>query len=229
MPLTPIDSYDSLVAAIVSFSEDLSSELQDYLPIAIDNAENRLSRELDFLGQDYVSTPISVPSNTSVFSKPVGHKATYFLQATIPSTGESYVVDRKQIDYLIEYESSMPVGAKPKYYSDLDETTFRVVPAPSQSVQYTVHGVRRPLPHLSPTDQTNTYTQLAPDALFYASMLELAIWQRNAELKAEFEALYVACRDSINNEGRRQRRDNGSPVGNPEAGRNTLLGGQTNQ
>ena len=60
-------------------------------------------------------------------------------------------------------------------------------------------------------------------------MLELAIWQRNAELKAEFEALYVACRDSINNEGRRQRRDNGSPVGNHEAGRNTLLGGQTNQ
>lgn len=228
MPLTPIDSYDSLVAAIVSFSEDMGGELLEYLPVAIDNAENRLARELDFLGQDYVSAPITVSPNATTIQKPSGHKATYFIEA-LDSSGNSYVVDRKQDGYLIEYGTGLAPGARLKYYSDLDDLTFRVAPRPSQAVQVVVHGVRRPLPHLAPTSQTNTYTALAPDALFYACMLELAIWQRNPNLKAEFEALYVACRDSINNEGRRQRRDDGSPVGNPEAGRNTLLGGQTNQ
>lgn len=229
MALAPITSYDTLVAAVQSFSEDVGDELLEYLPVAIDNAENRLAREIDFLGQDYVSDPIALSTNSTSFSKPTGHKATYFVEGQIVSTGETFILDKKQDDYLIEYGSLLSAATKPRYYSDLNDTTCRIAPKNSVAINIVIHGVRRPLPKLSSTDQTNIYTEQVPDALFYATMLELAIWQRNEILKAEFQELYVACRDSINNEGRRQRRDNGAPVGNPEPGKNTLLGGQTNQ
>jgi len=104
-----------------------------------------------------------------------------------------------------------------------------MAPKCSEDIEITVHGVRRPVPYLSPTDQTNAFTEFAPDALLYAVMLEVALWQRNETLEGKYAELYSACRDSINNEGRRQRRDNGSPVANPESGRNTLLGDKSNQ
>lgn len=229
MPLLPVTSYNTLLAAVSSLSEDVGTELSDYFPVAVDNAENRLTRELDFLAMDYISTPINVPSTNDTFTKPTGHKLTYFLKARLPSTGETFVLERKQEDYLTEYGGGLAVANKPRYYSDSSATSFRIAPLCTQNLEITVYGVRRPQPYLSASSQTNAFTTYAPDALLYAVMLELAIWQRNDALQQKYTELYVACRDSINNEGRRQRRDNGSPVNNPVSGRNTLLGDKSNQ
>jgi len=222
--MLPVTSYTTLVAAVASLAEDVGDELSDYLPIAIDNAENRLARELDFLGTDYISSNLLLLAGASTLTKPSGHKVTYFLK-TISSAGVHTVLDRKQEDYLIEYYAGSTTTGTPKYYSDKDETTFAIVPPPSANTTVVVHGVKRPTA-LSTSNETNAYTRQCPDVLLYATMLEVALWQRNDTMQAKYEPLYNNLRDGVNNEGRRQRRDNGSPVGNPEAGRNTLLNGQ---
>ena len=220
-----VTSYTTLLAAVESLAEDVGTELSDYLPVAIDNAENRLSRELDFLGTDYISSNISLTAGSSTIAKPTGHKVTYFIKTVVPSTGVEAILERKQDDYLIEYYAGSTTQGTPKYYSDKDETSFRVVPPTSQTLTVVVHGVKRPTA-LSTGNETNAYTRLCPDVLLYATMLEIALWQRNDAMYAKYEPVYNNLRDGINNEGRRQRRDNGSPAGNPESGRNTLLNGQ---
>lgn len=215
-----ISSYNTLVSAVAEMSEDVGSELLDYLPVAIDNAENRLARELDFLGMVYTST-LTIAASTQYLAKPAGHKLTHYLTYVDPTTARTTVLDRKTASYLDEYWPHPTSVATPKYYTDIDLNTFRICPCTSALSSIYIAGVRRPDP-LSVSNQTNIFTSVAADALYYATMIEISLWQRNDPMKQSFQDLYVAARDAINIEGSRQRRDDGAPVTSPQSGQNTL-------
>ena len=61
-----------------------------------------------------------------------------------------------------------------------------------------------------------------PDALFHASMSEMADFSRNNELKQYHEQSYVNVMTGINNEARRARRDEGLAPYSPNIQVNTL-------
>src|SRR5690554_2764175 len=112
--MTAITNYNSLIAAVSSLAEDVGQELAAFLPTAIDTAENRMSRELDFLGLDYISPSIPVPSGTMSVPKPQGHKLTYFVKTVSPS-GVENILEHKQDDYLTEYIAGSSPSGTPKY------------------------------------------------------------------------------------------------------------------
>jgi len=221
--MLPVTSYTTLVAAILDLAEDVGVELQDYLPVAIDLAEQKLTKELDILGLQYVSSPISLGVGVTTITKPADHKLTYFLRIVNPTTQDETILERRQDDYLIEYWGRSKTPSTPKYYSDIDETTFRIVPGSTQVTSVVVHGVRRPTA-LSTSNQTNTFTRQASNALLFASMMEVATWQRNDSMYQKYVVAYNEARDGLNNEGRRQRRDNTEAPGNVDPSVNTLLG-----
>lgn len=218
-----ITSYNTLVSAALELAEDTGTELLSYMPVAVDNAEQRLTREIDVLDFVYYQQ-IAVSASTPTFNKPSGHRLTYSMRYVDPTTGRGTVLTRKQDDYLDEYWPQPTSVGTPRYYSDQNASLFKIAPCTSTDSYVEVRGVMKPT-GLSTSNQTNFFTQKYPDALFYATMMEVALWQRNDNLFQKFSELYIAARDSANNEGRRQRRDNGSPVNNPEPGINTLIDG----
>jgi hypothetical protein len=220
---SPITTYATLVSAIQEAAEDTGTELLDYLPAAIDLAENKLSRELDFLGLTYTSTVV-VSASTATFSKPNDHKVTYSLTYVDPTTSRKTVLEKKTDDYLDEYWPQETSVGTPVYYAEDDRSNFRIAPCVSTAASVKVKGMRRPTA-LTSANTTNVFTSACPDALFHATMLEVARWQRNNNLLEVHTRAYVEVRDGILNEGRRQRRDDGSPVGNT-GGQNTLVQGQ---
>lgn len=219
---SPISSYSTLVTAILDIAEDVGDELISYIPVAIDNAERRLTRELDIQKLVYTST-VTVTAGTPTFLKPEGHKVTHYLRYTDPTTGRTAVLRRKTDDYLDEYWPEATSAGTPVYYSEEDSAYFRIVPCTSSDASIQIKGVRRPTA-LTSASPTNAFTSAVPDALFYSTMIEIAMWQRNASLKQDYSEMYISTRDNLNNESRRARQDDGSPANNLKS-QNTLLGG----
>jgi hypothetical protein len=216
-----VTSYSTLVSAVTEAAEDVGTELNEFLPVAIDLAETRLARELDFLGLVYTST-ISVAASTPTFTKPNGHKLTHHVAYTDPNTARKTVLRKKSDDYIMEYWPQEASAGTPKYYADDDRTTIRIAPCTSATSNIEIRGVRRPTV-LTSAAPTNVFTSVASDALFYATMIEVAIWQRNDALLNNYGQMYSAARDSINIEGSRQKRDDGSGQ-KALKGENTLPG-----
>jgi hypothetical protein len=220
--VNPVTTYDSLTSALVEASFDDSAEFQAFLPVAVANAEIRLSRELDNLGLVVITTVSANPSVPGVL-KPTGCRVIHSVVYIDPTTSRRSVLRNKTDDYLYEYWPQPSSVGTPIYYSSPTDSTINICPCVSVTAGLEFTYEMRPAA-LSVSNQTNYFTNYAADALFYASMIELAIYQRNDALLQQYAQMYQAARDSLNNEGRRQRRDDSDPVGNTEAGQNTLLG-----
>lgn len=218
---SPITSYNTLVSACFEASFDDSQELSDFIPVAINNAELRLTKELDTIGVTSI-TSVSINPATAIFTKPTGLLLTHSLVYVNPTTSRTTVLRKKTDDYLANYWPEATSVGTPVYYADIDNTTFRIAPCASTTTQVVFTYEKRPTT-LSSANQTNYFTDFTPDALFYATMFELAIWQRNKEVAGYYESLYTAARDAIANQGRRNRMDDGTTVGNPDIGQNVLL------
>ena len=211
-----IKNYNDLVLAVKELAEDVGTELEAYMPTAIDNAELRLTREVNGLDLVYTSS-IVVAASTPNFTKPAGHLVTYQVTYTDPNTNKSVPLEKKTDSYLDAYWPQATSVGSPKYYTELDRNTFRIAPACSNASYFKIRGERRP-PVLSSANQTNVFTSTMPNMLFYATMMEVAMWQRNFELLSVFEGQYVAARDGIATEGERAKDDDGTV----NSGTNTL-------
>jgi len=217
----PIDSYDDLVQACKEAIEDDSQEFENFLPVAINNAELKITKETDIIAKVQFAT-VTAATSTAFVSKPDNYR----VGRTVSFTDEDNrrtVLRKKTNDFLDVYWPVRTSVGVPKYYADYDEDNFVVAPAPTSAVSnFIIEYEGRPTP-LSSSNQTNAFTDTCPDLLFYATMLEVAgTYSRNQQLFTRYAELYAATRDAINNESRRGRRDDGIPVNNPELGQNTL-------
>ena len=76
-----IDSYSTLVSAVIEFAEDDSTEFQTYIPTAIDLAEQKLTKEMDTMGLT-LEADVTASSGNGVVSKPSGFRLGYDLYFT---------------------------------------------------------------------------------------------------------------------------------------------------
>lgn len=203
----PITDYNTLVSALVDIIEDDGTELRAYIPVAIANAEQRLARELSHEINAYTST-ISIAASTATISKPNGHKLTDTVTYIDPDS-RTHPLDLKDLSYLEEYWPQATSVGTPKYYANVDRETIRICPAPVSAANVRIKGERRPTA-LTSANTTNVYTSVCPDALYFAALMELAVWSRNNEILNNASQFYISTRDSLNAEGIRSRRDSGS-------------------
>lgn len=91
-------------------------------------------------------------------------------------------------DYCRNYSPSSTPG-EPKFYADYNFANWYLAPTPVAAYPFELQYYARLQP-LSDTNQTNWLTVNMPQALFYACMLESAIWQRNQEDVGKWKSLY---------------------------------------
>lgn len=220
-----ISNYQSLVSAVVNVTEDDSQESRDYIPTAINLAEQRMARTLDshiFTTQ----TTVSLASGSRFGVKPPGYRVADHVTFK-SSTGSRKVLRHRTpsfCDTFWPYETST---AEPKYYADYDTSTFLFAPTPQGNSQIVVHYEQRP-PALTSGGgvSINQYTIRYPNVLFYATMSEMCRFQKQWSQVQMYDALFIEGVQAANNEGRRARRDGTEPNSNPQYVNNTVKQGE---
>lgn len=222
MTTAPITSFTTLVSAVVDYFEDDGTEFKNYIPVAIDLAEQRLSREIDSTHLKF-QTNVSSVGNSRFVSKPTGYKFAFNLRYTKPD-GEIKTLKKTTDSFIEDYWpwANSSVGC-PEFYADYDQTQFIVGPTCSNAGDFPLSYSGRPTP-LSATVSINVFTSSFSDLLYFATLREQAAFAKLYSQMDVLENKYQGLLKSVTNEARRERRDEGIEPHNPASNRNTLNG-----
>lgn len=200
--MTSPNTYNLLVSTSQTILEDTSAEFVAYIPRAIGLAEDRLFRLLDI---DFtVTAPLTTTTSNELLAKPSNHRVTNNLYITANNTRTRLI--KKTDDFLSDYWQNPSTTGLPKYYSDFNNSNWRLAPTPDSL--YIITCEYQAIPDkLSLSTQTNIYTSYFPDLLYYAVLSNLSEWQKDEVRKQEWEGKFQEALASANNEGVRQRID----------------------
>jgi len=216
-----ISNYSTLVSAVIEFAEDDSVEFLNYIPTAIDLAEQKMIKEFDTLGMT-LETTVAASVGVNLVTKPSSFREGYDLVFEDASTGSYTVLDHKTKSFIYDY---WPVSASvgvPKYYADSTNREVKLAPTPDKAYNLTFTYSGRPDP-LTSANPTNYFTDYTGDALFYGTLVHMAPFMRHYQMLIAVKGLYDESVESLVNEGRRQRRDSGDVPNNPEGGTNAII------
>ena len=214
-----ITNYSTLVQAIQSIAEDDGQEYADYIPVAIDLAEEKLFREIE-LPELEVEESGSFTANQATVTKPTGYE---FGDHFSLVNGTSKVTLKKKLkSFINDYWQDATQTGIPKYYCDNTATTFLVAPTPSSTYTYSVRFVKKPTKLDSGPNTTNYFTDNCKDLLYAASMLEMVKFMKAWSQIQIWEAEYNRLKESWNVQAMRYRRDGSDVPMGPGSGPNTL-------
>lgn len=218
-----ITNYTTLVSAVVDELEDNSPEFGNYIPIAIDLAEQRLTREIDTYGL-VAKTTIVTSAGVNLISKPAGYRLPYQL-VQVKNDGSLNTLIKVTDEFIIQYwMTPTSTSAVLKYYADDGRDNFLIAPTPTSAYNLICKFLARPSV-LDGTVLTNYFTDYTSDALYFGTLKEMCRFTKNYDLMKLYEDQYQIAVDSINNEGRRSRRDDDRATFNPEGSQNNLKEG----
>jgi hypothetical protein len=220
------NTYNGLVSAVIALAEDDSTEFAAYIPTAIFLSEERLIKELD---TESLITTVSITgaAGDNTLTKPTGHRLTREITVRT-SAGNREALSLKTNDFIRDYwpavtsTSTYPNG-QPKYYANEDGDNWVLAPTPASAYNYTVQYTEQ-LTHVSTANQTNYFTDFCSDALYYGTMVGMAEFMKDYTVRELWEGRYQVAVQTINNQGRRERRDDSTSPRNPSGGPNTLTG-----
>lgn len=199
MPSAAVMTYDSLVSDIASYLERSDTATLEKIPTFIMLAEQVISAQIKFLGNLTVNASTMV-ANQNIIDKPARWRKTVSMNIT--ANGKREPVLLRRYEYLRQYAPDPASLGMPKYYADYDYTHWLVAPTPDVDYTFEVLYYDRPQP-LDSSNQTNWFTQYAPQALLYGSLLQampflkndgrVQLWQQQYDLimgalKAEDQA-----------------------------------------
>ena len=189
-------TYNSLVSDIQKYLERTDTATVEKIPTFIMLAEQIIASHIKFLGTLTVNTSSMVQGN-AVIPKPARWRKT--ISMSIVKDGEKQPVLLRKYEYLRNYWPDDTATGMPLYYGDYDYTHWLIAPTPDAAYNFEVLYYERPQP-LDATNQSNWFTEYAPQALLYGSLLQampflkndgrVALWQQQydlimATLKAE--------------------------------------------
>ena len=175
----------------------------EQLPQLINLAERRLARELKIQG---TVTVVSGTMTTAVvaYAKPNRWRETVSMRI---GTGAGYntlkEIYPRAYEYLRLYWPNHTETEEPRFYADYDYSNWLIAPTPDDNYPYEVIYYELPA-LLDITLQTNWFTEYAPDALLYASLLEAAPFLKNDDQIKVWEGFLGRSIASLNGEDIRQ-------------------------
>ena len=179
-------TYDSLVLDIRSYLERTDTSTLDKIPTFIMLAEQVIASELKFLGNLTVATSQMVQGQATI-DKPARWRKTVSINVTV--AGERQPVLLRKYEYLREYWPDPTQQHAPLYYCDYDYTHWLVAPTPDAAYNYEVLYYERVQP-LDESNQSNWFTQYAPQALLYGSLLQSMPFLKNDDRVPLWQAQY---------------------------------------
>jgi hypothetical protein len=193
------------------------------LPRIIDDAEQRIYRELDFLYDRTTDSSTALTANSRSATLPT---ANIFVvvqgvnvitpAATAPAAGTRNrleMVSKDVLDIIWPIEQGGSANTVPTYGALLNTTTLIVAPTPDAAYQLEYTGITRP----TPMSSTNTTTYLGttyPDLFLAACMVFGMAYQKDADLPqnappgqdtTKWESMYQARKASVLSEIQRQK------------------------
>lgn len=212
------DYVNSLANFLVIQANDANLALA--LPRIIDDAEQRLYRELDLLDTVVRDSSATLTANSRNFTLPqslgrfvITESMNVFSTPGVLTSGRRQLVPttREAIDAIWGDEQAISTAAIPEYFAMITDQTIIVGPSPGQAYPMEVIGTIRPTP-LSPTNQQTYLTLYLPDLFFaesmvigYAYMKDFAPMADDPQSGITFETHYKTLWQSANTEETRKR------------------------
>lgn len=189
-------TYDSLVENVQSYLERTDTATLEKIPLFIMLAEQQLAADIKFLGNlTVVASVMNV--NDNVLSKPARWRKTVSMNITV--AGERMPVLLRKYEYLREYAPNPTDTGLPKFYCDYDYTHWMVAPTPDAAYNFEVLYYERVQP-LDSSNQSNWFTEYAPQALLYGSLLQAMPFLKNDPRVGLWQSLYGQIVAALKNE-----------------------------
>lgn len=193
MPVAAVMTYDSLVENIQSYLERTDQATIDKIPLFIMLAEQVIASEIKFLGNLTV-VESNMVANDPVIAKPTRWHKTVSMNVTVDD--KKYPVFLRKYEYLREYWPDETNTDVPRFYCDYDYEHWLVAPTPATNYTFEVLYYERVQP-LDSSNQTNWFTQYAPQALLYGSLLQAMPFLKNDERIPMWQAQYQAIMQTL--------------------------------
>ena len=186
MTTASVMTYDSLVEDIQSYLERTDTATLQKIPQFIMLAEQIIASEIKFLG-NLVVVESAMVLGDAVISKPARWRKTVSMNVTV--AGKRQPILLRTYEYLREYWPDASSTDVPLYFCDYDYEHWLVAPTPASTYSYEVLYYERNQP-LDSSNQTNWFTQYAPQALLYGSLLQAMPFLKNDDRIPMWQAQY---------------------------------------
>ena len=196
MTQAAVMTYDSLVDDISTYLERTDTATLQKIPTFIMLAEQVIASQIKFLG-NLVPMESQMIANDPVIPKPARWHKTVSMNITV--AGKKQPVLLRKYEYLREYWPDPTQTDVPKYYGDYDYTHWLVAPTPATGYTFEVLYYERVQP-LDSSNQTNWFTQYAPQALLYGSLLQAMPFLKNDERLPMWQSQYDLIIQTLKNE-----------------------------
>ena len=170
--------YNSLFTDIQSYlerGETTDTDVYAQIPRFIMLAENRLAVELKVLGTLRFVTTTLTPSVATIV-KPDRWRETVSI-SIVGTFGKQYLFPRNY-EFVRAFWPDPAVTGTPRYYADYDYDHILFAPTPvgASTIEMAYYELVQPL---DVTNQTNWFTDYAPQALLYASLYEAMVYMKD--------------------------------------------------
>jgi hypothetical protein len=186
-------TYDSLVENVQSYLERTDTATIQKIPLFIMLAEQVIASQIKFLGNLTVNTSNMVIGEATI-AKPARWHKTVSMNVTV--AGKRQPIFLRKYEYLREYWPDPNQKDVPKFYCDYDYTHWLIAPTPDVAYDFEVLYYERVQP-LDSSNQSNWFTQYAPQALLYGSLLQAMPFLKNDPRTQMWQAMYQQYMDIL--------------------------------
>ena len=199
-------NYNELVTNIRNYTEvDANVFSNSVIDNFITFAENKILRDID-LDVFKLEVQGSMSQNNKFLTAP-SDILTHRYMILTSAGGEQIFLEFRDTSFMKEFWPNGTETGIPKYYSVWDQNTFYIAPTPNQNFSVELGYIYRPQ-QLSSTNQTTWISTNAPEALFYACLIQAYSYTKGpAEMLAYFTNSYKEAIQGlgIEQQGRRRR------------------------
>jgi hypothetical protein len=201
-----VQTYDNLVLDVQQYMERNDADFVAQIPTLIGLAESAIAAELKSLLQ------LVVVETTLTQADPVLVKPTRWRKTVSMKINGSPVKLRSQ-DYIAQYNSESDPG-QPIYYAEYDYNNWNFAPVPDQDypVEIIYYSLVQPL---DSTNQTNLFTQVAPQAMLFGTLLQAQGYLKALDKLPVWKAYYSDCIASLKKEDNSRRIDRNTTIQEP--------------
>lgn len=190
-------TYSSLLDDVRKYIERGFTPVSDplvyeQLPRMVTLAERRIARDLKIQGFVRAVNAV-IPAGVAVYRKPDRWRDTVSM-----TIGEVPVFPRSY-EYLRSYWPQESETGTPEFYADYDYNHWLIAPTPATDTTAQILYYEQPA-LLGDENQTNWFTEYAPDALLYGVLVEAAMFLKNDARVQSLQPVYAQALQSINNE-----------------------------
>jgi len=201
-----VQTYDNLVADVISYMERNDAGFIAQIPSLIGLAESAIAAELKtYLQLTVVETTLR--ANQEVLAKPARWRKTISMK-----TNGKPMLMRSQ-DYIAMYQSESDAGV-PLYYAEYDYNNWAFAPKPDQDypVEIIYYSEIQPL---DTTNQQNLFTREAPQAMLFGTLLQAQGYLKALDKLPVWKQYYTDCIAALKKEDNSRRIDRNTTIQEP--------------